>query len=398
MMTPLTRRTFLQMLPAGTLAALLVACGEAGAGNATPVPPTATPDAPSPEFVARRFLDAWHAGDFDTMYSLLTPEVQATITRDDFAARYQGVLAEATIYEFDTTVVAAGRLGARTGAAEFDLIYRTRLVGDLQFRSRLDMQLREDDNWRIAWSPAAIIPELGDKNYLRLFPRTSTRGVIYDRNGEILATQGAIVTVGVVPGQIADPATVHNLISTVTGLPSGEVAIKYAGQPPEWFVPIADVSFERSQEYYDQLISTPGISLRERATRSYPQGATAAHIVGYVGQVNAEELAALGDRGYEESDFVGKMGIENWGEELLAGKKGGRLAVLSPEGQEVATLADVSAVQSRSLYLTIDEALQRSLRGGAGRAQGLHPDRGCGKRRGAGDGDVAALRPERHGQ
>ncbi|MDQ4076840.1 MAG: penicillin-binding protein 2 [Chloroflexota bacterium] len=357
-MDPITRRAFLRLVPAGALATVLVACGEVEADVATPVPPTETPDAPSAEFVARRFLEAWHAEDFDTMYYLLAPESQASISREDFEARYRRVLSEATVYEFDTTVVAAGRFNARQGAADFDVTYRTRLVGDLHFRPRLDTVLNDDGNWRIAWSPAAIIPELGEENYLRLFARTSTRGVIYDRNGEILATQGAIVTIGVIPGQIQDPAVVHNLISELTGMPEGEIVTKYAGQPADWFVPIGDISFERSQENYDRLVSTPGVSLRERAARHYPQGATASHIVGFVGQVNEDELAALGERGYEETDSVGKLGIERWAEETLAGKKGGRLTVLSPEGNEVATLADLPAIQSRSLYLTIDRNLQ----------------------------------------
>lgn len=357
-MTPLTRRALLKLLPAGSLAALLVACG-GDTGDTLPTPLPATPDAASPEFVARQFLDAWHADNFDTMYALLTPEVQATLSRADFEARYRGVLAEATVYEFETKVVAAGRFNEREGGAEFDLLYRTRLVGDLSFRPRLNTKLGEDGNWRIGWTPAAIIPALGEVNRLRLFPRTSTRGVIYDRNGEVIATQGAIVTIGVIPGDIVDPAAVQGLISELSGMPPGDVAAKYADQPPEWFVPIVDVPFEQSQANYDRLINTPGISLRDRATRTYPQKEVAAHLVGFVGQVNADELAALGERGYEETDFVGKQGIESWAEELLAGKKGGRLTILSPEGQEVETLADVPAVQSRSLYLTLDLTLQR---------------------------------------
>ncbi|MBA3533422.1 MAG: penicillin-binding protein 2 [Ardenticatenales bacterium] len=366
----MNRRTFLKLVPAGTLAALLSACGQ-GANQALPSPePASTPEATSPEFVVRRFLDAWHAGDFDTMYSVLTPEAQAAISREDFEVRYRGVLAEATIYDVVTTLVAAGRLSEREGAAEFDVLYRTRLVGDLQFRPRINTQLGDDGNWRIAWTPAVLIPALGEQNRLRLFARTSTRGIIYDRNGEILATQGAIVTLGIIPGEIQDEGAVQGLISELSGMPPGEIAEKYAGQPAEWFIPIADIPFERSQANYERLISTPGISLRERAVRAYPQGESAAHIIGFVGKVNADELTALGERGYEETDFVGKQGIEAWGEEILAGKKGGRLAILSPEGNEVETLADVPAVQSRSLHLTLDAKLQRAAEAALERRKG----------------------------
>lgn len=360
-MLNLTRRAFLKLAPAGTLAALLAACGQTEAPPpTTPLPPTPSPDAPSPEFVGRRFLEAWKAEDFDSMYAMLSAEAQAKIDRESFEARYRGVLAEATVYSFDATPVAAGRLDATNAAVEFDLLYRTRLVGDIPLRPRMSLVLAENDNWRISWTPALIIPALGDTNRLQMFSRTSSRGVIYDRNRTVMAAEGAIVTIGVIPGNIEDAAVVQGLISELSGMAPGEVAEKYAGQPPEWFVPIANISFETSQANYDRLTTTPGISLRDQAARSYPQGQVGSNLIGFVGGVSAEELTALGERGYEESDFVGKQGVESWGEEILAGKKGGRLTILTQEGKEVETLADTPAVQSRSLYLTIDANLQRA--------------------------------------
>lgn len=355
----LSRRTLLKAVPTGTLALLLAACGlDAPTPEATPAP-TATPRAGSPEPAARAFLDAWHRGDYAGMYALLSPSVQAELSADAFAQRYEGIFAEATIYEFETTLVAAGIYGPTNAAADFDVLYRTRLVGDLSFRVRLDMTA-VDDLWKINWTPAAIMPPLGTENRLRLFPRTSTRGVVYDRNGEILATQGAIVTLGVVPSQIEDEGQVQAILSEMLQKTPGEIKAVYANQPPDWFIPIGDVSFEAAQSRYDQLSSTPGLVMRERATRSYPLKETACHLIGYVGPISAEELAALGDRGYEETDRVGKLGIERSAEEILAGKKGGRLAILTPAGQEVETLADVPAVQSRSLTLTLDLPLQRA--------------------------------------
>ncbi len=311
------------------------------------------------EPTTRRFLEAWQAGDFDTMYELLTAEAQSRISREDFEARYRNVLAEATVYEFESSIAEAIRSGPGQGEAVLELLYRTHLVGDLTMQTRLDLELH-DGTWRVAWTPAAIIPELGDTNRLRLFLHSPTRGAIYDRNGEPLATEGAIVTIGVVPGRIEEESALQGLISEITGLPPEEIAEKYAGQPADWFIPIADISVEQSQQHSEQLVNTPGIALRERAIRFYPQGQTAAHVVGFVGPVSAEELAALSERGYEETDFIGRTGIEQWGEEILAGRKGARLAVLTPEGQEVATLAEVPAVEGRSLYLTVDLNVQRA--------------------------------------
>ena len=358
-MSNLTRRSFVKLVPAGMLATALSAC--TGDEDAPP-PPTPTPDVPSPELAAREFLAAWHADNFDKMYAMLSAEAQVGITREAFEARYRGVLAEATVYEFETNVVAAQRFDARRGAAEFDLLYHTRLAGDLEFRARFDMLVEDvegNSEWRIKWTPAAIIPALGRENRLQFFQLTSTRGVIYDRNGEMLATQSAIVTIGVIPGQVQDTAAVNGLISELSHLSFDEVGEKYLGQPESWFIPIVDVPFEKSQENYERLITTPGISLRDRAIRIYPQKEVACHLIGFAGQINPDELSRLGERGYIESDLVGKQGIERAVEELLAGKRGGRLVVLSPQGEEIETLADVPVVPSRSLYLSLDMNLQR---------------------------------------
>lgn len=356
----LSRRTLLKVAPAGTLAWLLAACGLSDPPvRSTPAPPTPTPLAGSPEPTARAFLEAWQRGDDAAMYALLSPTAQAATTAEAFVQRYRGIFSEATVYEFETNLVAAGTIGPTRAAADFDVLYKTRLVGDLRFRPRLDMTV-VDDQWMIDWTPAAIIPQLGASNRLRLFPRTSTRGIIYDRNGEVLATQGAIVTLGVVPGQIEDEGLVQAILSELLGQAPDQIKQKYTGQPDDWFIPIGDIPFETAQNRYDQLSSTAGVAMRERAIRSYPLGTTASHIVGYVAPVNAEELKALGERGYQETDRVGKLGIEKAVESILAGKKGGRLAILTPEGQEVVTLADVPAVQSRSVTLTLDLPLQRA--------------------------------------
>ncbi|HYN89424.1 MAG TPA: penicillin-binding transpeptidase domain-containing protein, partial [Ardenticatenaceae bacterium] len=349
----LSRRDLLKVAPAGALALLLAACGRSQPGPTPTVAMTPTAEPESPQHTARAFLDAWQRGDYSAMYALLAPTAQVTLAEEAFTQRYQGILAEATVYEFACTVISAGVTGPNQGATDFETTYKTRLVGDVTVHPRMEMTL-VDGLWRINWTPSLIVPELGAENLVRLFPRTSSRGIIYDRNGEIFATEGTIVTLGVVPGQIEDEGQVLAILSETLGRPPDEIRREYEGQPEDWFIPIGEIPFDTAQGRYDQLVSTPGVALRERAIRSYPYQHTASHVVGYVAAISAEELTAFGERGYEETDRVGKIGVEKYGEEILAGKKGGRLAVLSPGGQEVATLADVPAVQSRSLNLTLD--------------------------------------------
>jgi penicillin-binding protein 2 len=92
--------------------------------------------------------------------------------------------------------------------------------------------------------------------------------------------------------------------------------------------------------------------------RAYPRRQATAHVIGYVGQINADELAQMRTRGYREGDLIGKSGLEFWGEAYLAGTRGGVLEVVQPESKASVTLAQVSAKQSQNIYTTLDADVQ----------------------------------------
>ena len=118
------------------------------------------------------------------------------------------------------------------------------------------------------------------------------------------------------------------------------------------------------------MLSLPGIVTEEQDARAYPKGATAAHIAGYVGQISADELAQVYDQGYREGEYLGRAGLERAGERYLSGGRGGRLVVISPSGEEVATMKERAAQQSQSIYTTIDLDLQGFVDGVLGDRRG----------------------------
>ena len=103
----------------------------------------------------------------------------------------------------------------------------------------------------------------------------------------------------------------------------------------------------------------PGVMLRETPVRTYPQGSLAAHVIGYLGEISSQELAMLESQGYMEGDAIGRVGLERWGETYLAGGWGGTLTIVTPSGELVDTVVEYPATQSRSIYCTIDTALQK---------------------------------------
>lgn len=331
--------------------------------------PTSQPTLPpSPDATAAAFLSAWQEGDYATMYARLSPDSKAAIDASGFAQRYQSALATATALTVTTRLRASLREGDRAQVA-FHLELETALVDTLITDTVMSLSLHEGQ-WWVDWDEGLIWPQLAGGNYFRMDYSIPLRANIYDRNGLALAAQGTIVTIGVIPGQITDENALLAALSLVTGLAPDEIRERYAAAPADWKIPIADIPAQVSVEHNDRLSSIPGIYRDEKAGRTYPHGKAAPHIVGWVSPVPAEQLAAYKARGYRGDEWVGISGLEAWGEEILAGRHGGRLTVVTATGEWVAAVAERPAVPSRAIYTTIDrdfqEQVQRILGGRKG--------------------------------
>jgi len=321
--------------------------------------PASTPLPLSPDATAAAFLSAWEAGDYPAMYARLSPASLAAIDASSFAQRYQNALATATVLTVTTRLRAALQEGDRAQVA-FHLELQTALVGTLITDTVMSLSLHEGQ-WWVDWDEGLIWPQLAGGNYFRMDYSIPLRANIYDRSGLALATQGTIVTVGVIPGQITDENALLEALSLVTGLAPEEIRGRYVAAPANWKVPIADIPAEVSVAHNDLLSSVSGIYREEKPGRTYPHGEAAPHIVGWVSPVPAEQLAAYKARGYRGDEWVGVSGLEAWGEEILAGQHGGRLTVVTATGEWVATVAERSAAPSRAIYTTIDRTFQEQV-------------------------------------
>lgn len=348
------KRTLLTVMAFALMAGGATSCWNNGTPPSTPTP---TPVPGRAEEVAEAFLLAWERNDYGLMYGLLTPTSQASITQEGFTRTYQAVAAEATITGVQAQLRAALQEGEQAHVA-FTVTIDTALLSSLDIEN--EMMLRyESGRWGVVWSPQLIFRQLTFGNLVHLTPRAPARANIYDRNGLGLAVEGKMVTVGVVPGQIKDEASLLAELSRVLALAPETIQAKYAGSRPDWFVPIADISVEQSQAHYATLSAIPGVAFREKTVRVY--NGIAPHAVGYLGAIPAEELSEWQALGYSGDEMVGRSGLERWGEPYLAGKHGGTLSVITPEGNLVAVLKDQPAVASRSVYSTLDREFQRKV-------------------------------------
>ena len=346
-----------------------------GPGATIAPSPTPTEFAPGADGVATAYLTAWESDDMLGMYSLLSRTSQAMLDKATFAERYREAQREATVLEVATRPLALLHLGNHAEVA-FQLTWKTALLGDIEREMTMPL-VHEDGRWAVSWSDALILPELGGGNSLRLEHHIPARANIYDVNGLGLAVEDTAVTLGVVPGNIDDETTLLWLLNQIMALPPEDIQARYASAEPDWYVPLGDVPQDAVAPHLDALrpfIDAGGLQLRERKTRLYRDGGVAPHVTGYTNAIPAEELDEWLAQGYRIDERIGISGLEAWGESYLGGGRGGTLYLVSPNGDQLGTIAEVLARANRSIYTTLDKEFQMAVELALADAIESHPD------------------------
>ncbi len=362
--TKIPRRIFLKGLG---VAFLLSGCSSELASlvpltaepTATPLPtPTPTP-LPSADGVAQTYLAAWSRGDYATMYSLLTQESQIRINPEQFADFYTRTLTEATVTQVDTQLQSLLHTGDHASATFFSG-WQTSLFGPINANNQMTLKFI-DGRWGVVWQPTLVLPQLGQGVSLAFLSELPARGNIYDKKFHALATQGQMVTVGVIPQYLEDENNVVDHLSQITKVKPENIQAAIDAARPDWFVPIAEIDFETSLEVDNLLNNLTGVDRRAHEVRTYNDGETAAHVIGYMGAIPAERKQEYLDQGYRGDELVGLAGIEHYAEDSLAGKRGGRLVTLSPTREVLSEIASVTARAGSSVYLTLDTVFQATV-------------------------------------
>jgi penicillin-binding protein 2 len=245
----------------------------------------------------------------------------------------------------------------------FTVEFKTIRVGNFDESNSVSLVL-EDGEWRVDWRPSLFFKDLGPDSDVRLFPLNPRRGSIVDRKGRPLATMGFLVTIGVVPKELtadSNAAQALTLIGSYLKKSPDDLKKVYEGQPPEWFIPLGDVPGTLENELHQKMNGAPGVYLRRKPIRIYPEGELASHVVGYIGHVSTEELQqSLAAEGFTVDDVVGREGVEHSAEKILGGRRGGKLAVVSQTGEVVKVIAEREAVPGNDVMLSIDIDVQRA--------------------------------------
>lgn len=213
---------------------------------------------------------------------------------------------------------------------------------------------------------------LAENNRISLVPIVPNRGLILDKNGVILAHNFFVYTLEITPSKIEnakDPKSLENTIQEISKLV--EVSTldrkqfnKFRTQSHNFeSVPIrTHLNEVEAARFAVNRYRFPGVEIRSRLFRHYPQGKLGAHMVGYIGRINDKDLISLEKNGdlsnYKGSDHIGKSGIEQFYEKQLHGVTGFQQVEIDADGHAVRVLSSTPPIPGNNIVLSVDSKLQ----------------------------------------
>jgi penicillin-binding protein 2 len=347
------------------LIGLLAGCNNAGsdpldAGGSGAMSPLTLEQA---EQVAQTFLKAWEKSDYVTMYSLISPNARDAYTETEFTGQYTNAAMQITLNTLETNMTSSLRQGT-TAIIQYDALFHAEIFGDITDNARIMRLIETTEGWRVAWSRMDIFADLAEGALLQRQQTLPTRGNIYDRNGQVLADQeGRAIVLWLVKQDMPGESGCINLLSRLMRRDVGELQETFNLYYPETIFFGGEIDPETYQLEEVNLQRDCGITndrTSVRRTRRY-FGELAPHLVGYVGQIQPEQVAEYERRGYPPDALIGQAGVEQSFEEYLAGKPGATLRIITPGGQVIREIASATAEPGQSVYLSIDRDLQEDV-------------------------------------
>lgn len=329
-----------------------------------------------PENLLVEYMQYIEKQEYEAMYSMLDSQSAESIELDDYVKRnsniYEGI--EACNLQIQNVQV------TKQEGKRITLTYQTSLdtvAGEIVFDNHAAF-VKEKKGYKLIWDDSLIFPQLENTDKVTVSVLQAERGEILDRNGYVLAGKGVASAVGIVPGKWNQQ---EKYIKKLAGLLDVDTKIIKNKLQAEWvqadsFVPIktipkaadivsmdgvSDETIDQALALQEQLLSIPGVMISDEEVRSYGMGEAAAHLMGYVQGVTAEDLEEHQGEGYTSNSVIGRGGMEGLFEKELKGKDGCEISIVNEEGKIKECLASVERKNGKEIQLTIDASLQQLL-------------------------------------
>ena len=317
-------------------------------------------DAGKPDELLADYFACIEKCAYDKMYGMLDEESKANISKKDFVTRNQKIYEGIEAKNVKISVKDAKKTDG--GEKVSYLTSMDSVAGKIEFENQA-MCTRDSyfDEFKLSWDDSLIFPDMKDTDKVSVSTSQAVRGQILDRNGNMLAGPGTAPSVGLVPGKMSEnkEADIAQLAGLL-GMTEEEInsQLSAAWVTPDSFVPLKTLNSQQSQELTEQLLTIAGVLINDTEVRTYPLGEKAAHLIGYVQSVTAEDLEEHKGEGYTSSSVIGKSGIEGLYEKELKGENGVKISIMTEDGVEKNVVASVDKQDGENIRLTIDSDLQ----------------------------------------
>jgi penicillin-binding protein 2 len=209
------------------------------------------------------------------------------------------------------------------------------------------LQIKEGDYYR----------DLSENNRIRPVALEPARGLIYDRNGLLLANNVPTFNLYVTLEDVRDRTALIQRLVALSGLDEARLQKKLLGRAGRVKVKHG-LTLREAAIIEAHRLDLPGVVIQPESQRNYPAGSVAAHVIGYVGEVSEAQLATEEFADLRQGNIVGQYGIENTYDRFIRGREGQKLVEVDAVGREKRTVSVRQPEAGNDLYLTIDLRLQ----------------------------------------
>ena len=316
----------------------------------------------TPQETVKNYFALVEKGQYNKMYAMLSERTRETVSEKEFTERNQNIYEGIEAKDIKISIPEKEKLKGNPVTVKYSETMETS-ADEISFDNAVTLQ-KEDGEYKIDWDSTVIFPNLQDSYKVQIQTESADRGTIYDRNGVVLAGNGTVLEVGLVPGKMGDDAAKAEAIKKLAQmLEVSEEAIQNAlgasYVQDDSFVPIKKIA-KGNEEKEAQLLTIPGVMLNDSQDRVYPLGAAAGHLTGYVQAVTAEDLEKLENKGYHANSVIGRSGLEQAYEEELRPVDGTRIIIADETGNTIETLAYQPAQNGKDVRVTIDAEVQKT--------------------------------------
>lgn len=309
------------------------------------------------ELLFKSFTETLENEDYAKLYQLLSEESKERITEEEFITKYENIYSgiKATNFQFEM-----GEIDDKNNMIPFTLTMDT-VAGTLTLDNFSFPFVKENKELKILWSESLIFPSMKRGDKVRISTIQANRGSILDRNGEALASDGDLITVGIHPAVFEQENKEAKIakISELLDISEETITKKLdANTNKEYFVPLVDLLPDANALVVLENLNLDGVIKQSKHGRIYKDSEAFGRLLGYIRPINEEELSEDSDGVYTAQSLIGRSGLEQVYETTLRGIDGCEIYI-EREGEKVDTLISKEPQNGEDIKLSIDSNLQQ---------------------------------------